>query len=172
MFRTFLCAAMLFASAASAATADPPKDAKKTEEYDPTKRFAVPPTVVNGPESQPPPINKGPVFAERQPADQVAEVVGAIYVIADESSPGKIIVLDASGKWLPTVREIRQDVTLINGQNPTIVCTMYEGTYRPTKPVVKTWQLAQSKTVASHDFQQMIDSLQTNPEALRTTIRK
>lgn len=164
MFRAllYLVASVGFSLACGAAAAhEPPKD--KSKQSDPQidfgQRFAVPPTVSEE------------VGKPAAPTVVAAPVTG-VYVVTDETNPGKIIVLDTNGKWLPTVREIRQETTLITGQNPTVVCVMYEGTYRPTQPSVKTWQLMQSKTVTSHEFQRLVDDLQTNPDALKSTIKR
>ncbi len=104
---------------------------------------------------------------EESPKD---EVIQSVFVIVCDSAPNKILVLAQDGKWMPSVRSI--DIKVAIGEPATITCTMYEGSIKPTTPKVKVWQLSQMKTVPNADFQQMVDDLQTNPDAIRAMLKK
>jgi len=92
------------------------------------------------------------------------------FVIVCDSQPSKMLVLDSTGKWMSTVKSV--DVKVEIGQPATITCTLYEGYLKPTKPQVRTWQLAQMKTVTATEFQQMVDAIQSNPDAIKDMLKK
>jgi hypothetical protein len=87
-----------------------------------------------------------------------------VFLVICDSSPSKIIVLDDTGKWLHRVRDTE---IKIDGSTPIIKCTLYEGHYRPTSPEIKVWRLNQIKTVSETEFQNMINKLQSDPEAVK-----
>jgi hypothetical protein len=93
----------------------------------------------------------------KQEADRSA------FLVVCDTSPSKIIVLDDTGKWLHRVRETEIKIDT----NATMKCIMYEGHYRPSNPEIKTWRLAQIKTVTEAEFQSMINNLQNDPDAVR-----
>jgi hypothetical protein len=132
----------------------------KTEE---PKNDEQPPSIRRpiGPEDEPKPVAR--------PQDAAAKAISGVFVIACDSEPNKIIVLDATGKWLHTVKSV--EVKFDIGHPVTITCQMYEGVLRPSRPETKSWRLAQLKTVTEADFQQMIDNLQTDPEAIRALLK-
>lgn len=102
-------------------------------------------------------------------SDGDPKLVGSVFLIVCDAKPGQVIVLDQNGKWISSVKgvEIKFDV----GKSPTITCVIYEGLFRPSNPQTKTWVLAQMKTVASSEFQKMVDSLQTDPEAIKSMLK-
>ena len=89
-----------------------------------------------------------------------------VYVIVCDAEPGQMVVLDSNGVWLSSVRTVEITFT-IGASNPKAKCTMWAGPIRPNNPVVENWNLAELKSVAAEEFQEMLDSLQTNPEAVR-----
>lgn len=106
--------------------------------------------------------------AQTKTAAPSVPAVGATasaYLIICDSDPEKIIVLDESGKWLPTVKSA--DIQFAVGQKPKITCILYSGAFKPTNPTTKTSLLSEVKTVTATEFQGMIDSLQVDPSALR-----
>lgn len=98
------------------------------------------------------------------------DTVGSVFLIACDSQPNKVLVLDSTGKWLSAVKSV--EIKFEIGQPVVITCTLYEGYLKPTKPQVKSWQLAQMKTVAPTEFQQMVDSVQSNPDAIKDMLKK
>lgn len=92
-----------------------------------------------------------------------------VFVIVCDAKPSQWLVLDSTGKWIPSVRAV--DVTLTIGDNaPKATCTMWSGPIRPKNPIVKNWTLAQLKSVTEEEFSEMLDSLQDDPEAIRRRI--
>ncbi len=96
------------------------------------------------------------------------------YAIICESQPDRVIVLDSTGKWLANVKivDIKLNVGSPIAPAATMSCTMYEGQVKPSEPQVKTWRLIQLKTLSAHEFQQKIDSLQTDPNAIKTMAKE
>jgi hypothetical protein len=70
---------------------------------------------------------------------------------------------------VPSVKEI--DIKFEVGKEASITCTIYEGVLKPSRPVTKTWTLAQMKTVSATEFQKMVDSLQTDPNAIKSLLK-
>ncbi len=114
-----------------------------------------------------PPTN-GPTAPPKAPVEPKGD--GSAFVVVCDAKPGQMIVLDSTGQWVSGVKVIKLDLEV--GQVPSISCIIYEGQYRPSKPTTKTWVLTQIKTVSAADFQQMIDSLQTDPNAIRAMLKK
>ncbi len=102
--------------------------------------------------------------------DQTPKASGNVFVIVCDAKPGQMIVLDGDGKWVPSVKgiEIKFDV----GQSPTLTCTIYEGQFKPSRPQMKSWTISQMKTVSNAEFQRMVDSLQTDPEAIKSMLKE
>ena len=98
--------------------------------------------------------------------DPVPQASNDVYVIVCDAEPGQMVVLDSNGVWLSSVRTVEITFT-IGAANPKAKCTMWAGPIRPNNPVVENWNLAELKSVAAEEFQEMLDSLQTNPEAVR-----
>lgn len=93
----------------------------------------------------------------------------SVFIIVCDAKPGQILVLDSTGTWLSTVRDAK--IEFIIGENtPKVTCTMWSGPLKPTKPDVKSWDLAQLKSVTDAEFQKMVDSLQVDPEAIRRRV--
>lgn len=80
------------------------------------------------------------------------------FLIICDTDPGKFIVLDDAGLWLPDVKSA--DVIINIGNPATIRCTMYAGLIKPTNPLVRSFMLVQIQSVPLTDFQKMIDGLQ------------
>lgn len=93
----------------------------------------------------------------------------SVFIICCDAKPGQILVLDSTGKWLSTVRDAEIKFT-IGETVPTVKCTMWSGPFKPTNPEVRNWTLAQLKSVTATEFQQMVDSLQSDPEAIRRRV--
>lgn len=91
-----------------------------------------------------------------------------VYIIVCDAKPDQILLLNNSGVWLQTVRSV--DIKFSIDIPPTVTCTMWAGPYRPTNPEVKVWGLSQIKSVNITEFQDMVDSLQTDPEAIRRRV--
>lgn len=108
-----------------------------------------------------PPENPLPRLDDVKPPESV-------FLIVCDANPDKIIVLNGQGKWIPTVKEAM--IKFQTGIKPKITCMMYSGFYKPTNPEVKVWQIAQLKSVTPVEFQQMIDSLQKDPESIKKAI--
>ena len=92
------------------------------------------------------------------------EEIKQVFVMVCDSAPHKLIILDESGKWMHRVKEA--DIRIDNG-NSTVRCMLYEGSFKPTSPEVKTWRLAQLKSITEAEFQSHIDNLQTDPDAVK-----
>jgi len=90
------------------------------------------------------------------------------FVIVCDSRPNQIIVLDAQGKWIPTVQSATIKVEI--GHSPQITCVMWSGLFKPTNPETKVWTLAQMKSVTAQQFQQYVDQLQTDPSAIARSL--
>lgn len=101
---------------------------------------------------------------------QEPEEVQSVFIIACDVEPKKIIILDNTGKWLNDVKSV--NVIFAGGVPPIVTCTIYRGFVRPTRPEIKTWKLAQFKSVNTEDFQSMIDGLQTDPNAVTKILDK
>lgn len=101
---------------------------------------------------------------ESPPAD------GNVFVVLCDARPGQLLVINSEGKWLAGVRsvEIKSEV----GKDATISCQMWDGPIRPSRPQVKTWTLAQVKTIPQTEFQRLVDSLQTDPDAIRSFLKQ
>lgn len=97
-------------------------------------------------------------------------VTDAVFIIACDADPKKLIVLDSMGKWLSDVKSTQ--ITFALNSQPVVVCTMYQGLIRPTQPKIGTWKLAQFKSVSLKEFQDMIDALQKDPDAVRKMLEK
>jgi hypothetical protein len=95
---------------------------------------------------------------------------GGVFAIVCDSQPGKMLVLDSSGKWLSSVKSV--EMRLEPGQPALVTCVMYEGTLKPSKPQIKSWTLSQIKSVSAAEFQQMVDAVQSNPEAIKEMLKK
>lgn len=108
-------------------------------------------------------ISASLITAVNLPQEGKQEPEKSAFLIICDTNPSKVIVLDDTGKWMHRVRETE---IKIDG-NTMMKCTMYEGYYRPSSPEVKTWKLAQIKTVSETEFQTMINSLQISPDAVR-----
>lgn len=96
---------------------------------------------------------------------------GSILVIVCDSNPEKWLVLDSDGKWIHAVRSIEVKLE-IGKSTPRAICTMWSGPIRPTNPEIKTWDLSQLKTVSPTEFDQMVDSVQSDPEAIKKRLSK
>jgi hypothetical protein len=96
---------------------------------------------------------------------------GSILVIVCDSNPEKWLVLDSDGKWIHAVRSIEVKLE-IGKSTPKAICTMWSGPIRPTNPEIKTWDLSQLKTVSPVEFDQMVDSVQSDPEAIKKRLSK
>lgn len=109
-----------------------------------------------------------PVQAAPQPIPRLdsQQGSGSILVIVCDSKPEKLLVLDAAGKWIPSVQSIEVKLE-IGRTTPKAICTLWSGPIKPTKPEVRTWDLAQLKSVSSSEFDQMVDQVQSDPEAIR-----
>jgi len=92
----------------------------------------------------------------------------SVFIVVCDANPSQILILDEDGKWIDTIRSI--ELSFVMGQRPNVKCTMWSGPFKPTVPDVKVWNLAQLKSVSEDEFQQMVDSLQTDPEAVRRRI--
>lgn len=92
----------------------------------------------------------------------------SVFILMCDASPEKVIVLDTSGRWISKAREI--EIKLGGGGMAAVKCVMYEGAYKPRNPLVKTWKLGQISTVSENRFQEMIDNLQNDPEAVKKLI--
>ena len=91
-----------------------------------------------------------------------------VYIIVCDAKPDQILLLNNNGVWLQTVRSV--DIKFSIDIPPTVTCTMWSGPYRPTNPEVKIWGLSQIKSVNITEFQDMVDSLQSDPEAIRRRV--
>lgn len=122
----------------------------------------------NQPTNQNPPVNQE--TAESPPDSQAivddAPVTDHVFIIFTDSKPDQLIVLDDNGTWMPNVKSVKIEMTI--GEAPTCTCTMWEGYYKPSNPITKTWSLKQAQSATPQEFQGMIDSLQKNPSALAT----
>ena len=96
---------------------------------------------------------------------------GSILVIVCDSKPEKLLVLDATGKWIPAVQSVELKLE-IGRTTPKAICTLWSGPIKPTNPEVKTWDLAQLKSVSAAEFDKMIDSVQTDPDAIKKMLTK
>lgn len=99
------------------------------------------------------------------------QVSGAILVIVCDSNPEQILVLDSDGKWIPSVQSIEVKLE-IGRSTPKAICTMWSGPLKPKNPEVKIWNLSQLKSVSASEFEQMVDSVQTDPEAIKKRLTK
>jgi hypothetical protein len=143
---------------------NPPEDARPKIDY--SRSGVQPPPAIAAPQDPTP----------EKPAEKPIEkstnrtVTNDAFVIACDSNPSQVIVLDAQGKWISGVRnvEIKFDI----GQPASLQCQVYEGSLKPTKPLIRSWKLTQIKTVNSVEFQQMIDELQHNPDGIKSLLRK
>ena len=86
-----------------------------------------------------------------------------------DTQPGRVIVLDTTGKWLSTVESVEIKFE-IDGQ-ATIACTMHEGFVKTTKPVVKSFTILKIRTLPAPDFQKLVDDLQTDPNAIKNYVK-
>ncbi len=91
-------------------------------------------------------------------------------MVACDSDPNKVILLDQNGRWLSTVKSVEMKFDI--GQPITVTCMMYEGVIKPSKPQIKSWQLVQLKTVPVAEFNQMLDTLQSDAEAIKSMLSK
>jgi hypothetical protein len=141
----------------------PPANEKLPVKIDYSERGVQPPPTLGSPQDPTP----------EKPAEKRTEAPaspGEAYVIVCDSNPSRVIVLDSQGKWISGVRtvEIKFEIT----QPATLQCLVYEGSIKPTKPPIKTWKLAQLKSVPTAEFQKMIDELQENPDGIRSMLKK
>ncbi len=111
-----------------------------------------------------------PADVKTDVGDDTQKSSGNAFVIACDAKPGQVLVLDTSGKWLSGVKEI--DIKFEIGKEASITCTIYEGVLRPSRPITKTWILAQMKTVSSTEFQKMVDLLQKDPDAIKSLLKE
>lgn len=101
------------------------------------------------------------------PAPPVAN--DSVFIIVCDAQPSQVLVLDSNGKWLSSVRTI--EMTLVIGDtSPKVKGTMWSGPIKPKTPIVKTWTLAQLKSVTEEEFTEMVDSLQGDPDAIRRRV--
>jgi hypothetical protein len=112
--------------------------------------------------------DKEEVIPKKDESQPKTDPASAFLIVCD-AQPARVILLDANGKWVPTVKsvEIKFDLGGVN----TITCVLYEGPLKPTAPIIKTWVLSQMKSVTAVEFQKMIDSLQSSPEAIKTSLK-
>lgn len=87
-----------------------------------------------------------------------------VFLIFTNDKPENIIVLDATGKWMPDVRSVT--INMVLGQTPTCECVMWSGPFKPSNPTKAVYSLKQAKSVTTDEFKQMVDDLQSNPSAL------
>lgn len=121
---------------------------------------------ISAQEPQPPPKPKETKPEIKAPTTQ------KIHKIVCDENPNRIIVVDEHGKWMATVRETTT-ITTANPDSPVMVtCVMYEGLIKPSQPLTKTWRLASEKSLSAAEFQQLIDALQNDQEAVKKLIAK
>lgn len=101
---------------------------------------------------------------------ELLEPTSKAFIVTCDSQPSKTIVLDSDGKWISNVKSVEVKFD-IGGSGGIITCVMYDGLIRPTKPTVKSWILGQMKTVPAAEFQQLIDNLQVDPEAVKAFLK-
>jgi hypothetical protein len=87
------------------------------------------------------------------------------FVILCDENPSQIIVLDSNGAWMPGVRTAAISVE-IGKPVAKIVCTLWDGPFRPTNPQTMNLQLSQIKSVSVDEFQDYVDKLQNDPMAV------
>ena len=92
-----------------------------------------------------------------------------VFLLICESDPQLLCVLDNKGNWINEVRSAKINFTIGEGK-PQIECTMWAGPFKPSKPKVITWDLIQIKSIDKQKFQTIIDSLQSDPSAVRKMI--
>lgn len=110
--------------------------------------------------------------SQQQPIPRLDDQAsGSILVIVCDSNPEKWLVLDSDGKWIHSVRSIELKLE-IGKSTPKAICTMWSGPIKPTNPEVKTWDLSQFKSVGAAEFDQMVDSVQGDPEAIKKRLSK
>jgi hypothetical protein len=95
-----------------------------------------------------------------------------VFVIVCDAKPGRWLVLDSTGKWISAVQIVDLGPISIGDTTPKITCTMWSGPIKPNNPIIKTWNLAQLKSVTEPEFQEMLDSLQADPDAIRRRVEE
>jgi hypothetical protein len=172
MIRSLTCLVLMVITSVFV-LAQPPGDKSKDplrRKTQPTNRVSLTPADDKAPPKKNDDPPKKSDEKKSEPAVSPSLAPTSVFVIACDSAPTKVIILDQAGKWIPSIKQV--EVKFEIGSPATIVCVMYEGAIRPTNPVTKTWGLAQLKTVPATNFQQMIDTLQTNPDAIREMLKK
>lgn len=71
-------------------------------------------------------------------------------------SLSKVLVHDSKGKLIAQARSLTIHVDRI-GEKPIVKCQLFEGTFPPTTPAVKTWRLAEMRFVSPKEFQNLVD---------------
>ena len=117
------------------------------------------------------PVAEAPIQAPVPAAPDKTPVAteNSVFIIICDEKPGQAFVLDSTGKWLSTVRDVTISFTI--GQKvPSVICTLWSGPFKPSNPEVKAFELMQLKSVTNAEFQSMIDALQTDPDAISRQI--
>jgi hypothetical protein len=112
----------------------------------------------------------GLTYAQEPAApDTPAVSEDSVFVIVCDAKPSQWLVLDSTGKWVSGVRSVEVTLT-IGSATPTVKGTLWSGPIKPKNPQVKTWKLVQLKSVTEAEFQEMLDSLQTDSDAIRRRV--
>ena len=119
--------------------------------------------------AQPPSIKKTPPTEAKSEQNDQPKSEGSVFAVVCDGKPGQMIILDSNGKWVPNVKNIEIKAEI--GNQAVITCTIYEGVLKPTRPNVKSWTLSQMKTVTNSEFQKLVDSLQSDPEAIKSMLK-
>lgn len=81
-----------------------------------------------------------------------------VVVIINSDNIRQMLIVGEDGKWISDAREIQLDLNIDKG-TPTVKCTLYNGLFKPTQPVIKSWDVGHIMTADKEEFQGVIDGL-------------
>lgn len=112
----------------------------------------------------------GEVLPKELPKIEPKVENGSAFLIVCDAQPNKVLVLDSNGKWIPNVKGIELKLDIGAG-SVVVSCTIYDGIVKPSKPQIRIFTVTQMKTTNAVEFQQLIDDLQSNPDAIKNFLK-
>ena len=83
----------------------------------------------------------------------------SVAVVFSKTDLRRVIIISSSGEWVSDAKEVEIKLNVADNKRPKLICTMYKGSFKPSNPELKEWEVDKIMIADDKEFQDVVDSL-------------